>query len=204
VEHQSQFQALKQAVVLYLASVYFLIPMTVYGLVFFMPSQIAAVVHRKVGFEVGLISSILWIAALIATIVFPALSDRTGKRAQLDALLFIGAGLDLSGSVLAATPVLTILSLSIAAASFIAVQPIFWAMTSLRVPPAQASGAIVLINSLGAFGAFLAPNLRVAMDNLFQSSHAGIYGLAILASLGAFLLVRLRAPHLGAENLNAR
>jgi hypothetical protein len=91
VEHQSLFQTLKQAVVLYLASVYFLIPMTVYGLVFFMPSQIAAVVHRKVGFEVGLISSILWIAALIATIVFPALSDRTGKRAQLDALLGISA-----------------------------------------------------------------------------------------------------------------
>lgn len=202
--HHNLLQALKQPIVLYLASIYFLVQMTVYGLIFFMPSQIAAVLGQKVGFEVGLISAIPWIVALIATIALPALADRTNKRTLLGTLLFIGASLGLAGSVMTTTPFPMIVSLSLAAASFIAVQPIFWAIASSRLSPRHASGAIALINSLGALGAFLAPNLRVAFEALFQSPRAGIFGLSTLALLGAVLLARLRSSYLAAANLNAR
>ncbi|WP_068093557.1 MFS transporter [Novosphingobium rosa] len=186
--HIGLMRALRSGPVLYLGTIYLLIQMSVYGLVFFLPSQIAAIIGRSVGWEVGVLSVVPWTAALIATLIFPWLADRTGRHALIAALIFTAAGVGLAGSAWASGPVLLMASLSLAAASFIAVQPVFWALASKHLPKAQAAGAIALINALGAAGSFLAPNVRVAIEGALHSATAGILALALLCFLGAAML----------------
>lgn len=57
---------LLQPTVLYLCVIYLLIQASVYGVVFYLPSQVAGLMGSKVGFMVGLVSAIPWVCALFA------------------------------------------------------------------------------------------------------------------------------------------
>lgn len=190
-QHIPLLQALRSGQVLYLGTIYLLIQMSVYGLIFFLPGQIAAAFGRSVGWEVGLLSAVPWTAALAGTLVLPWLADRTGRHRMMAALTCAAAGVGLAGSAWAHRPAAVLACLSLAAAAFIAVQPIFWALASARLPRSQAAGAIALINALGAAGAFLAPNLRVWIETLLHSSTAGVHALALLCFLGATMILGL-------------
>ena len=72
--------ALSHPGVLYLGAIYFLIQVAVYGVVFYLPTQVAQLLGKKVGLEVGLVTAIPWICALIAAYLIPRYSDRTGER----------------------------------------------------------------------------------------------------------------------------
>lgn len=189
--HVGLMQALRSFPVLYLSAIYLLIQMSVYGLVFFLPSQIAAIFGHSVGWQVGLLSVVPWSAALVATIVLPTLADRTRRHRVIAAIACAGAGVGLAGSVLSDQPVVILASLSLAAAGFISVQPIFWALASTRLPRSQAAAAMALINAMGAAGSFLAPNARVFLETRLHSSTAGVYALALLCFIGAIMILGL-------------
>lgn len=191
--HIGLLRALRSGPVLWLGTIYLLIQMSVYGLVFFLPSQIAAIIGRSVGWQVGLLSVLPWTAALAATLILPTLADRTGRHALVAGLTFAAAGIGLAGSAWGHGTVILLASLSLAAAAFIAVQPVFWALASQHLPKAQAAGAIALINALGAAGSFLAPNVRVAIEGALHSSTAGMFALAFLCFLGAAMILRYAA-----------
>jgi MFS family permease len=189
--HVTLAEALRSPTVLHLSAIYLLIQMSVYGLIFFLPSQIAAIIGRSVGWEVGLLSVVPWNAALLAVLVLPWLADRTGRHKAVAGLTSIAAGVGLAGSVWLHQPAVVIACLSLAAATFIAVQPIVWALASARLPRAQAAGAIALINAVGAGGAFLAPNVRVLIETLLHSAVAGMYALALLCVAAALMIFGL-------------
>ena len=65
---------------LYLCAIYFLIQMSVYGVVFYLPTQVAGLLGTNVGFTVGLVTAIPWICAVAAAYLIPRYSDRTGER----------------------------------------------------------------------------------------------------------------------------
>ncbi|WP_216599919.1 MFS transporter [Sphingomonas sp. AP4-R1] len=178
---------------LYLGLIYLLIQMSVYGVVFFLPSQVAALLGRGVGVEVGIVSAIPWVCALGATFFLPRLADRTGRRREIAAGALIAAGFGIAGSVAAGSAWLGLLGLCFAASGFIAAQPIFWAQASGGPSGVTAAASIALINSCGAIGAFLAPNARVMADTLTGRSGAGLYLLALLTLLGAGLMMGLRS-----------
>ena len=84
---RSLLAALCQPRVLYLALIYLLIQASVYGVVFYLPSQVAGLLGTKVGLLVGVVSAIPWLCALLAATllvaaharlrVIPTLSART-------------------------------------------------------------------------------------------------------------------------------
>jgi MFS family permease len=167
--HGSVLKAMCQPAVLYLCAIYLLIQASVYGVVFYLPSQVAGLMGSKVGFMVGLVSAIPWVCALIAAWRVPAFAN----------------------------PLLAILALCFAASGFIAVQPVFWTFPGSFLAGSAAAGAIALINSFGALGGFIAPILKNWAEGAFQTPAAGLYLLSVTTLIAAALIMGIRPPKSG-------
>ncbi|WNW10241.1 MFS transporter [Pseudomonas sp. DTU_2021_1001937_2_SI_NGA_ILE_001] len=191
--HGSLLGVLCQPAVLYLCLIYLLIQASVYGVVFYLPSQVAGLLGTKVGLMVGIVSAIPWLCALLAAWKVPAIADRSGQRRRVAALTLLISGLGIAASVSVSSPVLGILALCFAASGFIAVQPVFWTFPGSFLAGSAAAGAIALINSFGALGGFIAPILKNWAEGVFQSPAAGLYLLAVTTLIAAVLVLGIRA-----------
>lgn len=191
---------LLQPTVLYLCAIYLLIQASVYGVVFYLPSQVAGLMGSKVGFMVGLVSAIPWVCALLAAWLIPAWSDRTGQRQRTACLTLLMSAAGIALSVSVASPLIGVLALCFAAAGFIAVQPIFWTLPSSYLAGGAAAGGIALINSCGALGGFIAPILKNWAETAAASPAAGLYLLSATTVLAALMVLVFRLP--GAQPLH--
>ena len=192
--HGGLLKVLCQPAVLYLCLIYLLIQASVYGVVFYLPAQVAGLLGTKVGFMVGLVSAVPWLCALVAAWKIPALADRTGKRRAVAAVTLVISGVGIAASVTFTSPLLGILALCFAASGFIAVQPVFWTFPASFLAGSAAAGAIALINSFGALGGFIAPILKNWAEGVFHSPAAGLYLLAFTTLIGAALVMGIRPP----------
>lgn len=183
-------EALRNGHVWQLGIIYLTIQIAVYGLIFFLPTQVAALLGTKVGFTASVVTAIPWIAALLATWLIPRYSDRTGERRNIAALTLLAAaiGVGLSGLV---SPMLAIMALCVAAAGLIAVQPVFWTMPGQLLSGRALAAGIGFINLFGAIGGFVAPILRVRAETLFASGAAGLLTLAGIAIIGTGIIFTL-------------
>lgn len=77
--------ALRNGRVWQLAIIYLTIQVAVYGLIFFLPTQVAALLGTKVGFTASVVTAIPWVAALFGTWLIPRYSDKTGERRNVAA-----------------------------------------------------------------------------------------------------------------------
>jgi predicted MFS family arabinose efflux permease len=175
----------------HLAIIYMIIQIGVYGLVFYLPTQVAALMGSALGFKASLVAAIPWVAALLGTYYIPRYSDRTGERKITAALTLLAAGLGIGISAFA-SPVIAIAALCVAAAGFIAVQPIFWTMPTGLLSGAALAAGIGFTNMFGAFGGFLAPNIRAQADIFFGNNLAGLVTLAIITIVGSIAILLLR------------
>ncbi|HEV2326473.1 MAG TPA: MFS transporter [Terracidiphilus sp.] len=173
--------------------IYFLIQMSIYGVIFYLPTQVAALLGVKVNLEVGLVTAIPWICALAATFVIPRIAQRTGRHRAIAAVTLGISGIGIAVSA-SSTPLIAIMALCFAAAGFIAVQPLFWAFPTSYLGGAAAAGGIALINALGSLGGFLAPNVKAWADTALGSPHAGLYVLAATTLVGSFLILVFLRP----------
>ncbi|MBV8578413.1 MAG: MFS transporter [Acetobacteraceae bacterium] len=174
--------------ILLFIAIYFLIQMSVYGVVFYLPSQVGQLLGKKVGFEVGVVTAIPWICAIVAAYVLPRAADRTGNRRVLAALTLAISGLGIAASA-AAGPTLALIALCFAASGFIAVQPMFWTFPTGYLSGVAAAGGIALINAMGALGGFVAPNVKNWADATLRIPNAGLYVLACTTLVGALLII---------------
>jgi len=185
-------RALANGRVLFLALIYFLIQASVYGVVFYLPTQVAALMGRNVGLAVGFVAAIPWLCALAATYLIPRHAERHGGHARLAVLTMLVSAAGIAISVHTASPLLAMVALCLAAAGFIAVQPLFWSFPTGYLGGAAAAGGIALINSIGSLGGFVAPNLKTWAEQAFASTSAGLDLLALTTAIGALLFIALR------------
>jgi MFS family permease len=166
--------------------IYALIQMSTYGAVFYLPTEISALLHRPVGLAVGWLSAVPWICALIAVYFLPRVGDRLKRHRQLAAWTLLTAG---CASLVFPTagPVTAMVALSLAVSGFIAVQPLFWTLPTGYLVDRAAAGGIALVG-MGNFGGFLAPNVKVWADEYFASPRAGLYLLAGLTLINAWIV----------------
>jgi MFS family permease len=176
--------------VMHFLLIYALIQISTYGAVFYLPAEISALMHRPVGIEVGLVSAIPWICTLIAVCFLPRVADKLHKHRQLASLTLMISGCA-SLTFPTAGPRIGLAMLSLAAAGFIAVQPLFWMFPTRYLADRAAAGGIAVIG-MGNLGGFLAPNLKVWADEHFGSQHAGLYLLAGLTILNAGLIALVK------------
>jgi MFS family permease len=189
--------------VLALSGIYLLIQMSVYGVIFYLPQQVAALLGTTVGVRVGLVAALPWLCALVVTWIVPRRADRCGGHRRWAVALLVLAGLGIGVSGLAHSPLLGLAALCCAASGFIAAQPLFWTFPTRYLTGAAAAGAIALINSLGGLGGFIAPSLRTAAEHTFASTSAGLLVLGAASLLAALLIGMLfrRDSSMAAEPL---
>ena len=172
--------------VMHFLLIYALIQMSTYGAIFYLPAEISALLHRPAGFQVGLVSAMPWMCALVAVYCLPRAADKWDAHRGLAALTLLIAGCA-SFAFPTAGPLMGLVALSIAVSGFIAVQPLFWTFPTNYLADRAAAGGIALIG-MGNLGGFLAPNVKVWTDEYFRSSRAGLYLLAGLTVLNAGLI----------------
>jgi MFS family permease len=185
--------------VLAYAAIYALIQMSVYGVVFFLPQQVASLAGAAVGLKVGLLAAVPWICALVLTWFVPRRADRKDSHRVWAVGLLVLSGLGIVVSGMAgelAVPFVAMIGLCCAASGFIAAQPLFWTFPARDLTGVASASGIALINSLGGLGGFVAPLLRAAADRHFASHAAGLELLG-LASLIAAALVFIVVPRGG-------
>ncbi len=183
--------ALRNGRVWQLAIIYLTIQVAVYGLIFFLPTQVAALLGTKVGFVASVVTAIPWVAALFGTWLIPRYSDRTGERRNVAAFTLLAAAIGIAVSGLV-SPVLAIIALCVAAVGVIAVQPVFWTMPTQLLSGTALAAGIGFVNLFGAIGGFLAPIIRVQAETMFASDSAGLVTLACVAIVGVVIIFSLR------------
>lgn len=183
--------ALADPQLLHFALLYFSIQIAGYGVAFYLPTQVSALLQMKIGLHVGLISAIPWVCAIVAGAFYPAFAVRTGHRrgfAVLSALAIAG-GLVVSAHT---GPVIAIVALSFVTIGIMTIQPIFWTFPTGYLGGTAAAGGFAVINAIGNLGGFFAPNVKNAVETSFHSPAAGLYVLAASGLAAALLVVALR------------
>lgn len=189
-ETTSVLSALKNIKVWHLALIYGTIQISVYGLMFFLPSQVASLMGQSLGFKASLVAAIPWACSAFGVYYIPRLADKNpSRRVAISVMCMLAAAVGLALSAFA-SPVFAIAALCLSAVGFLSVQPVFWTFPpQLLSGPALAAG-IGFCTTMGAFCSFLAPIIRVEMDKLMNSNTAGIITLAVI-TVGCALLIAL-------------
>lgn len=189
-ETTSVLSALKNIKVWHLALIYGTIQISVYGLMFFLPSQVASLMGQSLGFKASLVAAIPWACSAFGVYYIPRLADKNpSRRVAISVMCMLAAAVGLALSAFA-SPVFAIAALCLSAVGFLSVQPVFWTFPpQLLSGPALAAG-IGFCTTMGAFCSFLAPIIRVEIDKLMNSNTAGIITLAVI-TVGCALLIAL-------------
>ncbi|HHE6467733.1 TPA: MFS transporter [Providencia rettgeri] len=201
-ETTSVLSALKNIKVWHLALIYGTIQISVYGLMFFLPSQVASLMGESLGFKQSLVAAIPWACSAFGVYYIPRFADRhPTRRIEISVLCMLAAALGLALSAFA-SPVFAIAALCLSAVGFLSVQPVFWTFPpQLLSGPALAAG-IGFCTTMGAFCSFLAPIIRVEVDKMMNSNTAGIVTLAVI-TVGCAVLIALLKKNTHNKNLNA-
>lgn len=188
----SVLHALKSIKVWHLALIYGLIQVAVYGLIFFLPEQVAKLMGSEPGFKTSIVAAIPWACSAFGVYFIPRYADKIAeKRVLIATACIVVAAIGLVLSVYAG-PVIAIVALSLCAIGVLAVQPIFWTFPSqIFSGPALAAG-IGFCTTMGAFFSFLAPMIKVHSETLFNSPKAGLIVIAGFALVCAVLIFMLK------------
>ncbi|ONH81404.1 MFS transporter [Roseomonas mucosa] len=191
-EHQSFFVVLRDPRVWVMCLIYFSFVMGQYGLTFWMPTLVKAS-GVSGDFNIGLLSAIPFICAIVAMVFFSRSADARRERRWH---LVIPALLGAVGFVVAATAsstAIAIVFLSMAAAGVLACAPLFWSLPTAFLSGAAAASGIAFINSVANLAGFASPYLIGTLRDMTQSSAMGMYVLAGFLVLGAAIVLMVPA-----------
>ncbi len=183
-------EALKNPRVWHLAFIYGTIQCGVYGLIFFLPTQVATIMGSSVNFMTSIVTAIPWLCALLGTFFIPRYSDRTQERRKVAALTVCVGGLAIMSSAFVG-PYVAIIALCLAATAFFACQPVFWTIPTSLLSGSALAVSIGFINMFGAFFSFAAPLIRVHAENVFTSPAAGLVAIGSIVVIGAIAIMAL-------------
>jgi D-galactonate transporter len=188
-KHSSLRAACANSRVWLCAAVYFCVVSGNATIAFWSPSII-----KEIGIagnlQIGLISSIPFIAGTIAMVLNGIHSDRTGERRLHCALatLVASIGLVLTGLFLG-NAVLALCALTLAAIGILAAFPVFWSLPAAFLTGTAAAGGIALINSIGNLAGFAAPYLIGSLKTSTGKLASGLYFVAALEFTASVLVI---------------
>jgi ACS family tartrate transporter-like MFS transporter len=180
-------QGLTRPRVLGLGALYFCMVIGLYGIGFWMPQVI-----QRTGLshlEVGFLTSIPYLFAAIAMVLWGWHSDRTGERTWHVALpLFLSAGAfawsAFSGSLPATMVALTLATIGI----YAAIGP-FWSFPTALLTGTAAAAGLALVNSIGNSGGLVAPSVVGWLKDATGTFTAPLLFLSGALALGGVLAV---------------
>lgn len=187
-EAQTTGRALGSGRTWLLAVVYFTIPVTLYGIGFWLP-QMMKTASGASDFLVGVLSAIPYAAGAIAMVLAGRHSDRTGERRWHIAIAALVSAVGLTSSTQATGVAAAIAALSLAMLGLTSMMGPFWALATSRLRGVGGAAAIALINSVGNTGGFVGPYLLGAISDASGSFTMGLYAIAAMMIAGASLVL---------------
>jgi MFS family permease len=174
-----------------LAIVYFTIPVTSYGIGFWLPQMLKSASGAS-DFAIGLISAVPYAAGAVTMVVAGRHSDRTGERRWHVFLAALVSACGLLLATMGSGTAWTTLSLSIATLGYASMYGPFWALATSSMRGVGAAAAIALVNSIGNTGGFVGPYLLGAVNDATHSFAAGLWTITAILVLGASLVLFIR------------
>jgi ACS family tartrate transporter-like MFS transporter len=185
-------QAITDGRVWLLCLLYFTVAMgsTSFGL--YLPTILNDHFRDLEAFEIGLVTAVPSLAALVGMVAIALHSDHTGERRRhVAGPAFLAA----VGWVMVATlpePSLVLGGLVLAQMGMLSMLAPFWSLPTSFLSGQAAAGGIALINSVGNLGGFVAPNVLGQVKKITGSYSAGMMFLAVALVLGGCLALTAR------------
>jgi ACS family tartrate transporter-like MFS transporter len=192
--HGSELRNLLSGRVWLLSSAYFLNALVTYGVFLWLP-RILRDASGFTGMQLGIITAIPFVAALVAMVLIGRHSDRTGERKWhvVACALTAAAGLLLATAFQTSWP-LIVLSFTLSQIGQRSVMSVFWAIPPIFLGGTAAAAGIAMINAIGNLGGAVGPTV---MGWLRESTGAYTGGLLVLVAalvVEAILVMSLRLP----------
>ena len=169
----------------WMSLIYFAFVSGQYGLTFWMPTFVKST-GIKGTLEIGLLSAIPFVVAIVAMNLFGHSAD---KRRERRWHLIVPALMGTVGFTIAASAsgntTLSIVALSVAAAGVLTCAPLFWSLPTAFLAGSAAAAGIAIINSIGNLAGFASPYLIGYLRDATNSTASGMYVLAGILVLGA-------------------
>ncbi|WP_432564399.1 MFS transporter [Kineococcus sp. SYSU DK003] len=196
--------AMRSGKVWYFTAIYFCLQIAVYGVTFFLPSQVSGLLGQDVGWQVGLVTAIPWFVGIFSCYYVGKHAVTVARRRTWGAVLFVTTGVFILGSAWAGAngfALVGIVFITLAVASFLGIGPITWSYPTAFLSGTAAAAGIGLVNSLGNLGGFVAPNLRAWIVGATGSDALGVAALGVLPFLAAVLMLGTARFRLSADTL---
>lgn len=170
-----------------MAAIYFCLVMGLYGISFWLPTLIQAT-GVKDAFDIGLLSALPYIAAMLIMVPVSLSSDKQSERRWHVAIPAALGGLGLVASTLfQGNTTLAMISLTVATVGIITSLPLFWSLPTAILGGTAAAAGIALINSLGNLAGYVSPTIVGWLKDKTADSATGMMVLAASLVLGAVL-----------------
>ena len=167
---------------------YFFLLIGYYGIAFWLP-QLIKLAGTTNTMTIGWISTLPWLASIVAVYFIGPFSDRGGRRGAVrTASVFITAAGFCMSAYFNTSIVLSIIGLMIAASGILCGSTVFWAnMARIYVGGAAAVG-FATVNSIGNLGGFVSPyTLGFIMDKT-GSPVLGMYAISMSLVVSGILM----------------
>jgi MFS transporter, ACS family, tartrate transporter len=186
--HKTTGAALANGRTWLLAVVHFTIPVTLYGIGFFLP-QMLKNSSGSSDFVAGVLSAVPYAAGAIAMVIVGRHSDRTGERRWHLVLSAMVSAAGLALSAASRDMFWSVVTLSVAMLGLASMFGPFWALATSTMGGAGAAASIALVNSVGNVGGFVGPYLLGAINDATHSFALGLLAIAGLLAAGASLVL---------------
>ncbi len=134
-------------------------------------------------FQIGLLTALPHLCAIVAMSLVGFSSDRTGERRWHLAGSALAAALGWAMVAWGPSPLIAMIGLCVAQAGMMSMLPVFWTIPSAFLSGAAAAGGIALINSVANIGGFFGPTIL---------GQLGLGTVACILLAGAALSMTLR------------
>lgn len=192
-------QALGDRDVILLALSNFLINISSYGFIIWIPKIIQSLSGLDT-LRVSLLTAIPFLAALPAMLIVSWHSDRTGERRWHAGLSALSLGIALALSQWAGSNLeLAIIMFSWGAMGLFSYTPSFWALASSFLSDVAAAAAFGFINAIANLGGFVGPYMVGIVSSRTGSYSAAVFCMVLTASLSAFTLLFLQRRRFAQE-----
>lgn len=173
--------------------VYFCHQITIYTVIFFLPSIIARYGDLST-LQVGLLTSLPWIVAGFGAWFLPRLANTAGRarRMLVGGLLIMALGLAVAS---VSGPVFSLIGFCVSALMFFVVQSIVFLYPASRLRGAALAGGLGFVNCCGLLGGFVGPSVMGLIEQSTGNATNGLRVMAVVLVIAAVAALRLRQGH---------
>ncbi len=191
----SEWGALKNGWLWYFAVCYFGFVFGLYALVFWMPQIVKGLSSSFSTTQIGFITAIPYICAVISMVLVANHSDKVMERRLHAGIPLIVAAVAALGLTMTENVVLSIILLSVATMGIYTFLATFWTLPTAILGEAAAAVGIALINSVGNLGGFVGPFVIGFLADRTHTMSAGMYALAAILLIAGILTMAVPKKH---------